>query len=694
MKTSLITVLIIASFAFLFSCTTDEENLTTDEAPVVSIVGSPTSLTVELGNPVTLDASNSKDPEAKNLTFKWEILSQPTGSSVILTNSTSVILTFIPTSEGDYKLKLTCSDGSKASTSNVIVKAVNDPVVFPQMITSDIATETIWKNINPTPGGPDYIVKNAIAINAKLTIHPGVFVQMEGNSELYVGVAGKLVAIGSVSDHIIFTSYNSSGSAWKGISIASSSSENELNFVEIHFAGSAMLNGLNNKKASLGLDGENAAKLKIQNTQINKGGGYGIYVEDNASLTSAENIEIKEVLGTSIALPLNQLGNLNENNKFKGNNGYDAVEVLGSEVNLPGETKWNGFSDGTSYSILGNLVVKSGLVIKPGVRMEFASEKFMEVSGTEAYVSAIGTTEKPISFSGKSKVKGYWKGIVISSPSIKNSFNYVEISNAGSGFLPGLTNITACIGIDGDNLSSVSFTNSVISEGKGYGFYIGAGAVLREFSSNEIKNINGTPISLPADYVGKLDAVSRFSSGNTINAVEIQSTVLNQPQEVQWKAFIDGTKYLVNGNLEIRSGLRIEAGAIFEFNFDKMFIMQNESNSYIIAKGTLEKRIVFTGKNKTKGYWKGMAILSNNTKNELDYVEISNAGGGFLIGLSNTYANIGLDGDNGAKLKLTNSLISNGKGWGLVAEAGAILNTDFKTSNTFTSNDAGGYKVP
>jgi RNAse (barnase) inhibitor barstar len=140
-----------------------------------------------------------------------------------------------------------------------------------------------------------------------------------------------------------------------------------------------------------------------------------MYVQDNARLISAGNIEIKDVLGTSIALPLNQLGNLGENNKFKGNNGYDAIEVLGSEINLPSELVWKGFQDGTTYWISGNLLVKSGLVIQPGVHIEFATEKYMEVSG-EAYVTALGTASNPITFTGKSKTKGYWKGSVFHHP--------------------------------------------------------------------------------------------------------------------------------------------------------------------------------------------------------------------------------------------------------------------------------------
>lgn len=693
MKNSIKAFIIMGTLSFHFSCGSKDEDPAPDEHPVVSVVGNPTSLTVEMGNTVTLDASDSKDPEGKSLTFSWEILDQPTESTVSLTNTNAATVTFLPTKLGDYKVKVSCSDGAKVSAKEVTVKAVAAVVVYPQDITSDITSDVVWKNINPTPGGTDYIVKNSININAKLTIEPGVIVQVESNHELYVGAPGKLVAIGTANDHIVFKAKSTSGPDWKGIVVASASDENELNYVEINFAGSAYLNGLDNKKASLALEGENAAKIKILNTQIKKGGGYGIYVENNATITSAENIEITEVLGTSMALPLNQLGSLSENNKFKGNNGYDAIEVLGSEINLTNEVTWKGFADLTTYWVSGNLLVKSGLVIQPGVNIEFASEKFMEVSGN-AYVTAVGTVSQPISFSGKSKTNGFWKGIIIATANTKNQLSHVRISNAGSGFLPGTANVKASLAINGSNLSKVSISNSIISDGLGYGMFVESGAELIGFSANEIKTINGTAISLPANSVGQLDAASKFSNGNTVNAVEIQSSVLAQLNEVQWKAFTDGTKYLVSGNVEIRSGLKIEAGATFEFSADRTLIISNENDSYIIAKGTAAKKILFTGKNKSKGYWKGIAILSGHFSNEFDYVEISYAGGGFLTGLSNTFTNLGIDGDNGAKLTLTNSLISNGKGWGLVAESGSTLNANVKTANTFTANEAGAYKVP
>jgi hypothetical protein len=679
---------------FLLQACGDDEPQVENRAPVVKLTANPANLTLSLGESISLDATGSEDPENQSLTFRWEIISQPAGSSITLSAPTTATLTLQPTHAGQYKLKVSCSDGEKSATQEVTV-TVNSPAVsFPQTISNDINADVVWENINPTIGQPDYIVSKSININAKLSIRPGVVVQVETDSELVVNPDGKIVAVGTNDLHVIFTSTGAVNPDWKGITISSPSSENEFNYVELHYAGSGLNTGLSNLSASLALDGGNLAKLIIRNTQLNRGGGYGIYVENNASITIGDHIEISNHAGTAVAMPINQIGNLTVNNNFSGNNGYDAVEVIGSEIANQTEVSWPGFEDNAIYYISGDLVIRSGLEIQPGVNIEFAADKYMKIEGAGAYVNAEGTAAKRITFSGKSKVKGFWRGISISSASEMNNFNHVEIANAGSGFLPNLTNTAASLGIDGDNLSKVGITNSVITEGKGYGIYLEVGAVLTQFALNEVKETEGIAMAIPANEVGKLDAASKFSTGNTTKAVEILKSTLQQGAEVLWKAFTDGTRYSVREDLEVRSGLRIEAGATFEFNADRSFIIHRDNNSYIIAKGTAAKKIVFTGKEKTKGYWNGIAIISNSELNEFDYVEVTGGGSSFLPGLSNTGANIGLDGDNEAKLKITNSSISNGGGWGLVSEAGAKINTDFKTANAFSANAAGAYKVP
>lgn len=676
----------------MFSCKGDEDDPKINQNPVPRVTGAPANLTVEIGEEVTLDASGSTDPENKALTFTWELISQPQGSSVVINVGSNDELTFIPTHAGSYRVKLTCSDGEKTASQEVTVTCVAPNVTFPKTISDDINADVTWHNINPTPGEPDYIVSKSINVNARLTIAPGVVVRMADQSQLTVNPQGKIVAIGTEPEHITFTGTGTTSPTWVGIAVSSSSDENELNYVDIAFAGSGFLQGLSNLKASLGVDDGNLGKIKVRNTLITDGGGYGIYVEKNATITVAENVSIIDNAGTSVAIPISQVGNLLFNNSFSGSNGYDAVEIIGSDIANQGEVSWPGFQDGTVYYISGDLTVRSGLEIQPGVNIELASNVGINILDSDAYINAIGTATKKITFSGRTNSKGFWRGISISSANPMNILEFVEISNAGSGFLPNLTSTTASVGVDGGNLSHITIRNSVISDGKGYGLYVESGSVIDGFSNNEIKNMLGTPLALPANEVGKLDAASKFSEGNNDNAVEIILSTLNRNDLSVWKAFTDGTKYFVTGNVDIRTPVQIEAGARFEFSADKTFIVHRDNNSYIIAKGTAQKKIVFTGKNQTKGYWGGIAIISNDDKNEFDYVEVSYGGGLFLTGLTNTKANIGLDGDNSAKLKLTNSTITNSGGWGLVKEPGATMNADFKTSNGFTANTEGMYK--
>jgi formylglycine-generating enzyme required for sulfatase activity len=61
-----------------------------------------------IGIPVTLDGSNSSDPDDDPLTFKWALVSGP---SAVISNSTSAVATFTPSVAGTYIFTLTVDDG-------------------------------------------------------------------------------------------------------------------------------------------------------------------------------------------------------------------------------------------------------------------------------------------------------------------------------------------------------------------------------------------------------------------------------------------------------------------------------------------------------------------------------------------------------------------------------------------------------
>ena len=74
--------------------------------PPVADAGPDQSVTV--GDLVTLVGSGSSDPvEGDSLTYLWEFLARPEGSTASLTNATSVAPTFIPDLPGDFEIELT-----------------------------------------------------------------------------------------------------------------------------------------------------------------------------------------------------------------------------------------------------------------------------------------------------------------------------------------------------------------------------------------------------------------------------------------------------------------------------------------------------------------------------------------------------------------------------------------------------------
>lgn len=77
--------------------------------------------TVYLGEPVTLDGSESSDPDNDTLTYLWTQVSEP---FVSLVGEKTARPTFTPTAVGTYTFTLTVSDGELTASDNVNVNVV------------------------------------------------------------------------------------------------------------------------------------------------------------------------------------------------------------------------------------------------------------------------------------------------------------------------------------------------------------------------------------------------------------------------------------------------------------------------------------------------------------------------------------------------------------------------------------------
>jgi len=73
--------------------------------------------------PVTLDGTNSTDPDGDPLTYTWTLVSVPPGSTASIIAANAVTASFTPDVEGVYVVQLQVSDGQLSSTDTATITA-------------------------------------------------------------------------------------------------------------------------------------------------------------------------------------------------------------------------------------------------------------------------------------------------------------------------------------------------------------------------------------------------------------------------------------------------------------------------------------------------------------------------------------------------------------------------------------------
>ena len=105
-----------------------EMNVTPTELNAPPLASAGNAQSVFVGSDVTLDGSQSTDADSDALTFAWEMMSRPSGSSATLDDPTGVRPRFTADTAGDYVFQLVVNDGKADSlpATVMIVAAVQN----------------------------------------------------------------------------------------------------------------------------------------------------------------------------------------------------------------------------------------------------------------------------------------------------------------------------------------------------------------------------------------------------------------------------------------------------------------------------------------------------------------------------------------------------------------------------------------
>jgi hypothetical protein len=338
--------------------------------------------------------------------------------------------------------------------------------------------------------------------------------------------------------------------------------------------------------------------------------------------------------------------------------------------------------DKPCYKVPDGISVKNPakLTILPGVKLVFAAGTALNV-GEGASFSAIGTAEQRIILTAADPTPGYWEGIKFySTISNRNQLDYVTVEY-------GVININTVSFPSSPTRISIKNTISRNASDLGVFFY-NTSVVVDAFENNTL-TLNDRPIALPSEMVGLLGADSRYS-GNIDDRIHVENQDITSAQV--WKNLGIPYYMLSSSSYDIEAALTLEAGVSLIFNSSSELLVKSAGS--LTAAGSLEAPILFTGQEKTPGYWGGIQFYSSNsTNNLLDHVTVEYAGGGN----PSKSANISsvCFPQSPTRFSVTNSVIKDSFGWGIfkynTEQDGCFIT---QSNNTFINNASGDVNTP
>lgn len=340
------------------------------------------------------------------------------------------------------------------------------------------------------------------------------------------------------------------------------------------------------------------------------------------------------------------------------------------------------------YRVVGDLTLNGAtLTIEPGTVLEFEANTRMSIVN-DGRLSAVGTEQDSIRFSGASAVPGYWDGIFIQDAvHPDNVLDYVVIEHGGGSALHS--------SVDPANLvigrltysSNITVSNSVMRHGAGAGMFLHSNGALRSGSGNNTftQNETGAVITY-TNVMHYLDSQSSYS-GNNNDRVYVYANQLDT--DGTWAA-ID-VPYFMPGDHQVNNAsLNIEAGALFEF--DSEGSLHIISDVIFRALGEEGNEIVFTGSVKEAGWWDGIYIQdSRHPDGLMDHVIVEYAGAAAAhTSVEPANVTVGRSVYN-ARITISNSIMRNGGSYGLFVHSGGSI--DGSMNNVYTENAEGPVKV-
>lgn len=278
--------------------------------------------------------------------------------------------------------------------------------------------------------GVDYKADCLVQIfNGELKIEPGVTIEFGASGGLGTTASGRLTCSGTSGEEITLQAENSLG--WQGIHIDVSDAVSLLSHVVIKDAGIG--DGFflfRTEPAAVTVSGI----ASINDCTILNSDGVGIITRDETGtgvLRELEDVEIRNCSTYPIKISPNSIEGLDFSSCTFEENGENFIVIDTEDTNRLREELTLEDVD-TPYLLSHSIELYEGLTLEAGVDFAVANNASIVCSQPEAYISIAGSQSKHVTIRGKEALSGYWGGIHLTSGNVKNVFDFLDISDAGS----------------------------------------------------------------------------------------------------------------------------------------------------------------------------------------------------------------------------------------------------------------------
>ncbi len=627
-----------------------------------SVSVSAASTDVEVASQVQLTATVS--PAAAPQTVAWSSSDQEM-ATVTSTGLVTVLL------QGTVTITATSTvDGTVFGTIDLTAVCP-----APRVVSTNPSDGAEWENWVPDPECYDYHVEVDVALSANvLTIQPGTVVGFQDDLHVRIRGTSQLVADGTEELPIVLTGITKERDAWEGVGLEGTDQTHVLAWTTIEYAsGDVPVSS----SQPAGLKVSDDVTVRLEHSTLQENAGYGLWLGTPAEVTGeGGNTMTANTLGPAWTYGVEVEHVLAGGSMITGND-IDDVVVYPGTIDNDSEWPFGIFRildpSGQQFDVTGSLT------LGPGVELEFEGDDEMLRVLAGGSLTAVGTAQDPVRFTGTVPTPGHWGGVqFIGSNSEDNRLEHVVVEYGGG--TDGKTNrANLMIEFDGGVGSRVEVVNSTFRHSEDYGVYVELGVDLAEFATNTLTQNALGPLSIDAPLM-RFVAGDNQLTGNAIDEITVHAGT-NRGLDDGTTLLDFGLPYYIkrfnSTEWEIRAGLTIQPGV--EMQMDPDMILSFEQGGSLSAAGTSTNPIVLERHGLEA--WGGLRFI--DASGELDYIEITDGGASATTAIL-TLETIDVDNAPASLVSLTPN----------VTMSGATYNIWFGFGDTYTTGCISPIRLP